>query len=74
MAESANRIIDGVDLDVVAHIIGVSACFGVGQAYSTLSRVLVPDALATQLGEGMVAVVSKQQLGDPLDPTPWSSH
>lgn len=66
--KSANIILDDVDLNLAAQIAAVPACFGAGQACSMLSRVLVPHALATELVERMAAIVSKQQVGDPLDP------
>jgi aldehyde dehydrogenase (NAD+) len=66
--KSANIILEDVDLDTAAQIAAVPACFGAGQACSMLSRVLVPHALADGLVERMAAIVSSQQIGDPLDP------
>lgn len=66
--KSANIILDDVDLDIAAPIAALGACFGAGQTCSMLSRVLVPEAMAAELAERMVAIVSSQQVGDPLDP------
>lgn len=66
--KSANIILDDVDLDAAAQIAAVPACFGAGQTCSMLSRVLAPRALADGLVERMAAIVSGQQVGDPLDP------
>lgn len=66
--KSANIILDDVDLDIAAPIAALGACFGAGQTCSMLSRVLVPEAMAAELVERMVAIVSSQQVGDPLDP------
>jgi acyl-CoA reductase-like NAD-dependent aldehyde dehydrogenase len=57
-----------VDLDIAAPIAALGACFGAGQTCSMLSRVLVPEAMAAELVERMVDIVSAQQVGDPLDP------
>ncbi|ODQ96389.1 hypothetical protein BHQ17_01570 [Mycolicibacterium holsaticum] len=66
--KSANIILDDVDLDMAAQIAAMPACFGAGQTCSMLSRVLVPQALADGLVQRMAAIVSGQQIGDPLDP------
>jgi acyl-CoA reductase-like NAD-dependent aldehyde dehydrogenase len=66
--KSANIILDDVDLDVAAPTAALGACFGAGQTCSMLSRVLVPVSMATELVDKMAAIVSSQQVGDPLDP------
>ena len=66
--KSANVVLDGVDVDQIAFGTGFQACLNAGQTCSMLSRVLVPRAMEAAFVEKLAAFLSRQRVGDPLDP------